>query len=253
MSDAIAALQSSVDRLAALVGPLDDEAIVARAYPTEWTIAHVLAHLGSGAEIFSRRLRDGLAGEQTPDDFAPGVWSGWDAKSPRAQVDDALAVDAAFAAELAAVSPTDQERFTTSFGPMTIGFDAAVRMRLSEHLLHEWDVRVTLDPSATLAADGADHVIGNLGPIVAFSGKPTAGPDTVVISTTDPDGVWAVTTGPDGVSFDRVDTWDEVHVTMPTEALVRLIYGRLDPEHTPDSIEADAEVLHRLRAMFPGI
>ena len=62
-----------------------------------------------------------------------------------------------------------------------------------------------------------------------------------------------VTTGPDGVSFDRVDTWDEVHVTMPTEALVRLIYGRMGPEHTPDSIEADAETLHRLRAMFPGV
>ena len=37
MSDAIAALQSSVERLAALVAPLDDDAIVAQAHPTEWT------------------------------------------------------------------------------------------------------------------------------------------------------------------------------------------------------------------------
>ena len=168
-------------------------------------------------------------GVETPDDFNASVWAEWDAKSPRAQVDDALAADAAFAAQVAAVPQADRDRFTTAFGPMTIGFDQAVGMRLSEHLLHEWDVRVTLDPSAALAADGAAHVIGNLGPIVAFAGKPTGGSDTVVIATTDPEGQWAVTTTPDGVSFDRIDTWDQVHVTMPTEALVRLIYGRLCP------------------------
>jgi uncharacterized protein (TIGR03083 family) len=250
--DAIAALQSSVERLAALVAPLDDDAIVAQAHPTEWSVAEVLSHLGSGAVIFARRIADGLAGVETPEEFNPSVWAEWDAKSPRAQVDDALVADAAFAAQVAAVPQADRDRFTTSFGPMTIGFDRAVGMRLSEHLLHEWDVRVTLDPAAALASDGAGHVIGNLGPIVAFSGKSTGGSDTVVIATTDPEGQWAVTTTPDGLTFDRIDTWDEVHVTMPTEALVRLIYGRLPPEHTPDSVEADADTLHRLRAMFPG-
>lgn len=98
MSAALAALQSSVHRLAALVGPLDDDAIVAQAHPTEWTIAHVLSHLGSAAVIFGRRLSDGLAGVETPDDFNAGVWAEWDTKSPRAQVDDALAADAAFTA-----------------------------------------------------------------------------------------------------------------------------------------------------------
>lgn len=136
---------------------------------------------------------------------------------------------------------------------MTIDFDGAVGMRLNEHLLHEWDVRVSIDPGAALADDGVAQVIGNVGHIVAFAGKSTAGPDTVVIQTTDPDGMWAVTTGADGVSFDRIDTWDEVHVTMPTEALIRLIYGRLGPDHTPDSVEASPETLDRLRATFPGI
>ena len=253
MSDALAALQSSVDRLAALVAPLDDDAIVAQAHPTEWTIAQVLSHLGSGAVIFSRRVSDGLAGVETPEDVNPSVWAEWDAKSPRAQVDDALAADAAFIAQLKAVPQADRDRFTTAFGPMEIRWDAAVSMRLSEHLLHEWDVRVTLDPAATLAADGAGVVIGNLGPIVGFSGRPSAVADTVVISTTDPEGVWSVTMTPDGVSFDRIDTWDEVHVTMPTEALVRLVYGRLGPEHTPASVEADSDTLERLRTTFPGI
>jgi hypothetical protein len=42
------------------------------------------------------------------------------------------------------------------------------------------------------------------------------------------------------------------HVTMPAEALLRLAYGRLDPEHTPASVSGDADTLDKLRAMFPG-
>ena len=47
-------------------------------------------------------------------------------------------------------------------------------------------------------------------------------------------------------------SWDDVHVTMPTESLVRLVYRRLDPEHTQGQVEGDDEVLDRLRATFPG-
>ena len=79
MPDALASLQSSVDRLAALVGPLDDDAIIAPAHPTEWSVAQVLSHLGSGAVIFARRVTDALAGVETPEDFIPSVWAEWDA------------------------------------------------------------------------------------------------------------------------------------------------------------------------------
>ena len=41
-------------------------------------------------------------------------------------------------------------------------------------------------------------------------------------------------------------------VTMPAEALLRLSYGRLDPEHTPASVSADPDTLDKLRAIFPG-
>ena len=39
---------------------------------------------------------------------------------------------------------------------------------------------------------------------------------------------------------------------MPSEALLRLAYGRLDPGHTPDEVTADEADLERLRKMFPG-
>jgi hypothetical protein len=58
-------------------------------YPSEWSVADVLSHLGSGAVITHRRLEDALAGRKTPDDFALGVWDEWNAKGPLAQRADA--------------------------------------------------------------------------------------------------------------------------------------------------------------------
>ena len=40
-------------------------------------------------------------------------------------------------------------------------------------------------------------------------------------------------------------------VAMPVEALVRLVYGRLDPAHTPP-IETRRADLDELRQLFPG-
>src|SRR3954468_19389144 len=92
------ALRSSVERLHDLAEARSEEDLTSGAYPAEWTVAQVLSHLGSGAVIMQRRLEDALAGQDTPDDFAPGVWSSWNAKRPVAQRDDALVADAALLA-----------------------------------------------------------------------------------------------------------------------------------------------------------
>jgi hypothetical protein len=65
------ALRASVGRLRAIVEPLDDAALGTQAYPSKWTVAQVLSHMGSGAVIMHRRLDDGLEGESVPDDFPP--------------------------------------------------------------------------------------------------------------------------------------------------------------------------------------
>ena len=39
---------------------------------------------------------------------------------------------------------------------------------------------------------------------------------------------------------------------LPTEAFVRLVYGRLDADHTPPSVEAEPDLLDALRAALPG-
>jgi hypothetical protein len=88
--------------------------------PTSSKWGQVLSHLGSAAVITQRRLEDAVGGHHTPDDFAPGVWDTWNAKSPLAQREDALAADAALLAQLEAVAPEDRDRFTSAMGPMTL-------------------------------------------------------------------------------------------------------------------------------------
>src|SRR5207237_9996478 len=106
MTDTLGALRRSVDRLADLVRPLGDD-VVKHAYPSAWTIADVVSHVGSSAAIFDRRLDDSLALRETPPEFAEGVWAEWDHKSPRAKADDGLVTDEAFMRRLESLGPGD--------------------------------------------------------------------------------------------------------------------------------------------------
>src|SRR3984957_21246879 len=102
MDTPVSALRASVDRLHGLASGLDDDQLASPSYCDDWSIAQVLSHLGSGAVISRRGLQDVMTGTATPDDFNQSVWDEWNAKSPRAQADDALAADEALTQELEA-------------------------------------------------------------------------------------------------------------------------------------------------------
>jgi len=252
MSDRLKALRSSVDRLTGLVRPLDDNAVTRPAYPVEWTIADVVSHLGTAALISQRMVADTLSGARTPDDFNATVWAEWNAKSPRAKTNDGLAVIEAFTAGLEAVTQTDRKRFALEMGPLELDWDAAVGMRLNEQVLHEWDIAVALDPSATLPDDGAELVIDNLDLIARFTAKPHGEPAVIAVATTRPDRAFAIIIEPDTVTFSPAPSSTDPNLSMPAEGFIRLVYGRLDAEHTPASVAGDAGILHQLRAVFPG-
>ena len=251
MPDALLALRASVDRLSALVRPLGDE-MTHRAYPSAWTIADVLSHVGSSGVILQRRLDDALAGRETPEGLAEGVWAEWDAEAPAAKVADGLAADEAFTSHLESVGPDDRSRVAVSLGPITFGWAQFVPTRLNEHVLHEWDVAVALDPSATLAPDGVVVVIDNLELIGRYTSVPVAPERTVSVATTGPDRWFAITIGVQNVDFSPTDAVAEPTLTMPAEAFIRVVYGRLDPDHTPASVQGDPDALEQLRQVFPG-
>ncbi|HEY3723002.1 MAG TPA: maleylpyruvate isomerase family mycothiol-dependent enzyme [Acidimicrobiia bacterium] len=245
------ALARSVEHLRALVAPLDDAAITRPAFPAEWTIADVLSHVGSSAVIHERNLDEALAGTKISEDFAPSVWDTWDAKRARAKVDDGLAADASVLARLQQVDVDRRAALQLSLGPLTVDFPGFVALRLNEHLLHTWDVEVALDPRAVLQPHAVPFVVDGLGLIARYTGRPTGERRTIRVATSDPVRRFAVELAPDAVAFEMGSTDVAPDVELPAEAWIRLVYGRLDPEHTP-RVDDPTGVLDELRRIYPG-
>src|ERR1700722_14345970 len=162
MDTPVSALRASVDRLHGLASGLDDDQLASPSYCDDWTIAQVLSHLGSGAVIARRGLQDVMAGTATPDDFNQSVWDEWNAKTPRAQADEALVADAALVEAYEAVPEVERGSLTFSLEPLSLGFDEMAGMRLNEHAFHSWDIAVALDDDAVVPEDAAALVVDNL-------------------------------------------------------------------------------------------
>ena len=251
MDPQLSALQSSVERLRSLVEPLSDAQLEQQAYPTEWRIADVLSHLGSGAVITERRLDDAFAGNAMPDDFAPAVWDTWNAKSPRQKADDGLAADRALLDRLVSVTDAEQSLFAIAIGPLSFGFSDFVGLRVNEHGLHTWDIEVALDPAATLHREQVALIIDKLGLIARFTGKPTGTVRTIDIRTTDPARDFVVDLATDSVTLVAGTAGAARVLELPAEAFARLVYGRLDAEHT-GVFTGNADDVDELRKVFPG-
>ena len=251
----IAALRSSQDHLKGLVAPLVPDRVGTASLAAGWSVADVLSHLGSQAEIFGGILDAALAGAPLPGPEAfPPIWDAWNARSGEAQVSDSVTANEAFVRRAEGLS--DAQLSALRFALFGMEFDVVgfLQMRLSEHAVHSWDVAGALDPAAAVAADAVDLLIDTLPEMVERIGKPQDEPFRVRIITSDPErdlvlaGEEAVTLGSwDGGSTDGV-------VRLPAEAWLRLVYGRLHDEHTPPlEVEGEGLSLDRLRAVFPGI
>lgn len=246
----ISAIRGSHDRFAALVAPLSEDAVRGPSYDTEWTIAQVASHLGSQAEIFHLFLTAGLAGKQAPgpEAFHP-IWDRWNKRAPQAQAADSVTTDEALVSHIEQLSESDREQFTlTAFGN-ELDLAGLIRMRFGEQILHTWDIAVALDPTALLTSDAVDLFVDTMPQVVGQVAKAEAQPRTVSVATVAPQRNFVLTTGPD-VTLTPDSTADGL--TMPAEALIRLVYGRLDAEHAPADL-ADDPTIVALRRVFPGI
>jgi uncharacterized protein (TIGR03083 family) len=248
----IGALRHSHDRLEALVRPLGLSQLEQRSYASEWSVAQVLSHLGSGAEIFGLFLAAGLAGQDPPgrEAFVP-IWNVWNAKDPQAQAADGLRADEATLERFESLDPEQKAGLRLHLFGMDMDVTGVARMRVSEHAVHTWDVAVALDPSAKVALDAVGLLIDTVGQLAARSAKPDGKQRRLLVSTTDPERHFVLETG-DAVSLTESEGEDGLpELRLPAEAFLRLVYGRLGPHHTPP-VEADGVDLDELRQLFPG-
>jgi uncharacterized protein (TIGR03083 family) len=247
----IQTLDFSKQELADRVEQLTPQQLHQQAYPSEWTVADVLSHLGSGATIMRLRL-DG----DVDMDAMQAIWGEWNAKDPDDQAADALGADYQLQVRLDSLTAEDEDRMRFAFGPMELDLMTFLRMRLNEHALHTWDVAVTFDPNATLPENETALIVDSLPMITRFGGKPTGVDRDISIRTVAPSRTFALALRPDGVTLSPVETAEAVEtekpdLELPAEALIRLVYGRLDPDHTPAGI-VGARHLEELRKVFPG-
>jgi uncharacterized protein (TIGR03083 family) len=247
----ITALRNSHDRLRDLAGPLDPDQLEQGSYDTEWTIAQVLSHLGSQAEIFGMFLNAGLSGEDPPgrEEFIP-IWEVWNAKSPQAQAADALAADEATLQRFESLDASQRAALKLRAFGLELDLAGVSRMRLGEHAIHTWDIAVVLDQDATVAPDAVGLLIDTIAPLAARTGKPDGRPRRLRVVTSDPERQFVLETG-DAVSLtEGGGEAGLAELRLPAEALVRLVYGRLDADHTP--VAAESAELDELRGLFPG-
>jgi uncharacterized protein (TIGR03083 family) len=253
----IAVLRATHDDLAALVPGLTDEQLTGPSGASEWTVAQVLSHLGSGAEIGLATLGTALAaGPAAEPGFNQSVWDRWNAMSPREQADGFLDHDGRLVAAFEALSAKQRSTGQVDLGflPEPLALASFAGMRLNEAAQHSWDVRVAFDAAAAIPADAAavlaEHLAGGLSFLPGFIGKADALAAPVVVDV-EGSGYGLVVTDKAAVVADPADP--TATFTGPLEAAIRLVGGRLRPANTPESVKVTGAVtLDDLRRVFPG-
>jgi uncharacterized protein (TIGR03083 family) len=139
------------------------------------------------------------------------------------------------------------------FGGMVMDVAGLLRMRLSEHAVHSWDVEVAVDPAARVSRDAVVLLLGALPQMMQWMGKKAAEPAVIAVTATSPDGAYTLDTGGVTLTPGAAETPASASVELTSEALLRMVYGRVD-ESTVASGELRAEnvTLPQLRAVFPG-
>ncbi|SMD26975.1 maleylpyruvate isomerase family mycothiol-dependent enzyme [Kibdelosporangium aridum] len=248
----ITALRSEHDTLAGLVRTLTDDQLAATSGAAEWTVAQVLSHLGSGAEI-GRAPIVRAAGETVTAEDNQTIWARWDASAPRAQAEGFLEYDSRWLDTVEALTPEQRSSLTVDLGflPEPVPLVTALGMRLNEVANHSWDVRVAFDAHAEVDADSAavlvDLLTGPVAFMLNFLAKPAelAAPVSVAVP------------GAGLVIDDAVTVVDHVESPSatfngPPEAFVRLISGRLKAPYD-NGVTIDGNItLDDLRRVFPG-
>jgi uncharacterized protein (TIGR03083 family) len=256
----LAALRHCHQELAARVDTLDEHDLTRQSYCTDWSVAQVLSHLGSGAEIALAQMQAARAGTRPlgPDDFR-AIWARWDARPPHQQA-------AAFAQEVprlhdtvAALSDAERHALRPHVHVTPVDLPAFLAFRLVEQALHAWDVHVAFEPTRAVDPEAVGLLVELL-PFGASLANPAElerlAPARLTVATSDPTLRFVLELGAQAcLRPATAPATAEVSgsLWLPAEALVRLVTGRLDPAHTPTGVRADGRPsLKELQELYPG-
>jgi uncharacterized protein (TIGR03083 family) len=249
----LAAVRRSHDRLTQLIGGRQGPDLVKPSACSDWNVAQVLSHLGSQAEIFSLFVDATLEHRDAPGREAfQSIWDGWNAKPPAEQVSDSIAANERFVRRLEDLDGNALAGMQLEMLGSRRDAAGMLRMRLSEHAVHTWDVEVAFDPAAQLAPEAVDLLMDGLPEMAARAGQPGTVSHRVSVTTADPERRFMVDTG--GVSIQPGDgEGADASLEIPAEGFMRLVYGRVSAERPPHGpVRTDGISIEDLEAVFPG-
>jgi uncharacterized protein (TIGR03083 family) len=247
------ALRGGHDRLRAFVGGASADDLSQPSMCTEWNVARVLGHLGSGAEI-------GLATVTGADVDREAVWGRWNAMESGEMASSFVAADERLVSWFEGLSA---EELTTRqvqmpFLPAPINAAEAAGFRLSEVSLHSWDVFAAFDPTARVAPDATDLLVDRLPMMVGFVARFTpretrpATTTTIGVQVSEPDRRYELELGDSADLRPATGRPTDGQLDITGEALLRLAAGRLRPDREAGTTISGSLSLDDLRRAFPG-
>jgi len=255
----IAALRSGHDALAGALDELTPTQLAGPSGASEWSIAQVLSHLGSGAEIGLAALEAALNGEPRPGgEFNQSVWDRWNAMDAVEQAESFVKADEALVTRYEGLDEGQRTDLRVDLGYLPAPVDVATvaGFRLNEFTLHTWDVAVAFDPTAVLAPDAVELLLDIAPKMFGWLGRPGEILDgrtvKVAVEITDPTRAFGLVIA-DGATLSETPDNADGTLNLPAESWLRLVSGRLAEPNTPSGVVATGAVsLPQLRQIFPG-
>ena len=206
---------------------------------SEWTVAEVLSHLGSGAEITLAALRAGAGrGGGAGPRLQPGGLGPVERPEPQEQAAGGSKSDAALVAALEAIPQGQARELTINPGscpePLPLASFAAIRLSESAPTSGTSAPAPTRPPPCReSSAVLAEHLTGGLGFLLGFIAKPAATGEPAVIEIDETPYRIVLDDRP---SSPPMPPPRPPPSTGPLESALRLIFGRLGPRYTPAGV-----------------
>jgi uncharacterized protein (TIGR03083 family) len=253
----LAAIRERSSGIAAVIGPLSEEAWLGSTNCPPWRVADLASHIVSSGQGFVRSIRRGLDGIVEPPPSSTGL-----ADPEPATVAAALKlVTEEFESLYDGLSDAQLE--TVCFhrrGNRSIRWYAA--HRLAEVSFHGWDLDVSLGRRASLTADVAQLLLPTLLEsnvprtyAAGLSDERGSGERYLLALADDPDARWLVTIDADVLQVLRGGEAGELTITTDAANLALLTYGRVTLPALIDTragtVEGDLSLVDRFAKIFP--
>jgi uncharacterized protein (TIGR03083 family) len=256
------AVVAEATALATYCGSLDQAGWEGPSWCEGWSVHEVVSHLVEGSERFAMQTRAALSGEPVPE-FTVEERTARRQEVKKMQlgtlVDELVRRNTGFFDYLRTLPAADLTRPDV---PLPAGRMSGVQvalLRLSETALHHWDCLAPTNPEAALKAATAGLMADSVLPAAGRLAKKDAlaGVSTVYrCETSGPGGGPVTITCRDGAAqiARGGDTPADVKLRLPTEMLLRLVWGRVTVERELDDgvirVDGDKDAVRTLGRIF---